>query len=323
MLDEAALAAIEAALGEPIREISPVSPGRNNVVARVVLESRSVLAKRYFRHEGDRRDRLGTEFGMLTFLWRNGIRTVPEPLAAAPEAGVGIYELVDARRLQPGEVTLDDGLQLADLLGRMSDLRGEPGAAELPVASDAAFTLEAYLDGLDARLNRLRAGDPAVRPFIEDEVAPVLAAAREALAGADLAAETPWRTPSPGDIGFHNALRRPDGSLVFVDFEYAGWDDAAHVIASACLPPDVPLPERFHSDVVEALVERLGADDGLAERVRLVFPLLALKWSLILLNEFAPVARERRSYAGALPDGFADEQIERSRRQLEVARRLA
>ena len=36
-----------------------------------------------------------------------------------------------------------------------------------------------------------------------------------------------YRTLSPSDFGFHNALRTPAGTMVFLDFEYFGWDDPA------------------------------------------------------------------------------------------------
>ena len=48
------------------------------------------------------------------------------------------------------------------------------------------------------------------------------------------------RVLSPSDFGFHNALRRPDGTIVFVDFEYFGWDDPAKMMADAMLHPGNP-----------------------------------------------------------------------------------
>jgi hypothetical protein len=52
---------------------------------------------------------------------------------------------------------------------------------------------------------------------------------------AELAADR--RTLSPSDFGLHNAIRRPDGSLAFVDFEYFGWDDPAKTLVDFVLHP--------------------------------------------------------------------------------------
>src|SRR5690606_1492036 len=44
-----------------------------------------------------------------------------------------------------------------------------------------------------------------------------------------------FRLLSPSDFGFHNMLRRDDGSLAFIDFEYFGWDDPAKLAADFLL----------------------------------------------------------------------------------------
>lgn len=295
--------------------------GRNNVSARAEVDGRSVFVKRYFRHIDDPRDRLGTEFAVLTFLRENGLRCIPEPIARDDAEGIGVYEYIEATPLRSGDVSREDGLQLADLLVRMHRLRDAPKAAVLPAASDAAFSFRTYLERLQARLDRVRKADP----FVEEQAAPAAADLRAWLESrapeldVDVDTQTPFRTLSPGDIGFHNALRRTDGSLAFVDFEYGGWDDAAHVIASACVPPGVPLPDEDHLPVLRALLAGFDGGPELAARVRLVYPLLALKWSLILLNELVGVDRERRRYAGALDEAADATQVIRARRELERA----
>lgn len=300
--------------------------GRNNVSARAVLGDRVVFVKRYFRHPGDPRDRLGTEFAVLSFLRENGSTCVPEPIAMLKEEGIGVYEFVDGTPLVPGDVTLEDGIELGALLVRMHELRTSPRATSLPIASDAAFSFSEYMERLEARMERVRSAGGAAQAFVECEALPVARelhawlTQRAGEAGVELEDRSPIRTLSPGDIGFHNAIRRADGSLAFVDFEYGGWDEAAHVIASACVPPGVPLPSELHLPVLEALLERFKGGGVLAVRVRLTYPLLAFKWSLILLNELVGVARERRRYAGALPSSSSTTQVERARAQLQIAR---
>ena len=107
------------------------------------------------------------------------------------------------------------------------------------------------------------------------------------------------RTLSPSDFGFHNAIRRPDGMLDFVDFEYFGWDDPAKTIVDFLLHPgmqlDDALKRRFAAGVCAAFAEL----PALPARTRIVYPLFGLKWGLILLNDFLP---ERSGQApGARP----------------------
>ena len=78
MLDLLAIAAVAATLGQRPDLVTRLAGGANNVVARVDVGGQPLLAKLYFTHARDPRDRLGTEFGMLDFLWANGVRCVPE-----------------------------------------------------------------------------------------------------------------------------------------------------------------------------------------------------------------------------------------------------
>ncbi len=337
--DEPIFAAVAAALGQRPDAVTRLAGGANNVVARVDVDGKPLLAKLYFTHARDPRDRLGTEYGVLEFLWQNGVRCVAEPLRMSRGQHLGVYEFVAGARVAPGQVAAADVQQLADLLAAMWRLRTQPGAEKLPPASEAAFTLNGYWGNVDRRLNRVRAAMtqepdaphrvPAeVRQFVERELVPVVAAVREFLLaqapklGVGLDSELPLaqRTLSPADHGFHNVLRRADGRLTFLDFEYAGWDDPAQTLANALLLPEVPLPTEHRVTFLREMLARLDGAEGVAARLRLTYPMLALKWSLIMLNEFLPVGGERRAFAGANEEARRAGQLAKARRQLEVVR---
>ena len=332
--DEPILAAVAAALGQRPDLVTRLAGGANNVVARVDVGGQPLLAKLYFTHARDPRDRLGTEFGMLDFLWANGVRCVPEPLRMDREHNLGLYEFIAGERVAPGQVTGSDVEQLIELLAAMWRLRTLPDALRLPPASEAAFTLNGYWANVERRLNRVRAalaGRPEVAPvrdFVEAELVPVASSvagflsARAPELGVELDIELPpaQRTLSPADHGFHNVLRRANGALAFLDFEYAGWDDPAQALANALLLPEVPLPAELRVTFARGLLARLDGTVGVGARLRLIYPMLALKWSLIMLNEFLPVGSERRAFAGANAKARLAAQLAKARRQLDVVR---
>ena len=359
--NESIFAAVSATLGRRPNSVTRLVGGANNVVARVDVGGKPLLAKLYFTHARDPRDRLGTEFGVLEFLWRNGVRCVPEPLRMSREQNLGLYEFISGERVTPGQVTRADVEQLVELLVAMWRLRSQPGAEKLPPASEAAFTLNGYWANVERRLNRVRTAlapgradlavdlgqtasagrdttefgldarqrvPTSVREFVERELVQVAAAVRAFLSaqapklGAGLDSELPLaqRTLSPADHGFHNVLRRADGRLTFLDFEYAGWDDPAQTMANALLLPEVPLPAEHRVAFLRAMLARLDGAEGVAARLRLTYPMLALKWSLIMLNEFLPVGGERRAFAGANEEARRTRQLAKARRQLDVVR---
>ena len=122
------------------------------------------------------------------------------------------------------------------------------------------------------------------------------------------------RTLSPSDFGFHNAIRRPDGTLAFVDFEYFGWDDPVKVTSDFVLHPGMQLTaEQGHRFVLGA-TDIFAADPSFAHRLDACLPLYALRWTMILLNEYLPDRWQRRVLAG-----FRGERSVVLRRQLDKA----
>src|SRR5271154_3197439 len=79
--------------------------GRNSRIYRLSGEDHPAYAvKVYFRQPTDLRDRLGTEFQSLQFLWENGIRSIPKPFTNRPEAGIALYEFIEGDKILPEEI---------------------------------------------------------------------------------------------------------------------------------------------------------------------------------------------------------------------------
>ncbi len=86
-------------------ELVSLKGGANNQVYRVAVGESNFVLKRYFHHEGDRRDRLGHEFAFSTFAYEDaGLRCIPRPLAADVSAGLALYEFVEGERITDGDL---------------------------------------------------------------------------------------------------------------------------------------------------------------------------------------------------------------------------
>lgn len=309
------------------RGLSSLGGGRNSQVFRLdMADGRTMALKAYFRQAGDTRDRLGTEFGALSFLWEQGLRCVPQPLAFDTEAGLGLFEFIEGiQQMVPSDADVDAAWRFLVSLKTLSTL---PSAQDLPTASEAHFSLQAVAEHIEARLDRLRAVDPALAlasglgAFLDSELIPawraLLADCQQGCARAGISFEEPLpqalRTLSPSDFGFHNALKR-QGAMVFLDFEYFGWDDPAKMLADFLLHPGMELPLAQRQRFATGLLEHMELED-LAPRTRLCFPLFGIKWCLILLNEFLKGPLDRRTFAD--PGGHSAE--ERQAQQLGKAR---
>ena len=106
-----------------------------------------------------------------------------------------------------------------------------------------------------------------------------------------------FRTLSPSDFGFHNVLREADGKVVFLDFEYFGWDDPVKLVSDFLWHPAMNIAEDLKVRFVQRMNVVFGNDPCFQARLKAVFPLFGLKWCLILLNEFIPTESERRDFS--------------------------
>ncbi len=303
---EAARLMASSVLPAPVDDIQAVGGGRNSRVYRVTLGNlRARALKVYFRHASDNRNRMRTEFTGLSFLWRNGIRNVPEPVIASEEHGCAVYSWIEGRKFESADVTAADIDSATFFLQRLSGLQTAAGSGSLGAASEASFSASAIEENLRYRLEPLLSQDESfeLKTFLSSKFLPGLDRmcrwSRSRL-GRAFQTDLPHdgRTLSPSDFGFHNALKTETGEIYFLDFEYFGWDDPAKMISDFLLHPGMALPESLKSRFTRSMLNALPFNAELRQRVEACYPLFGLKWCLILLNEFLPAHALRRRFAG-------------------------
>lgn len=321
----------------PVRAIVPLAGGANNRVFRVEATTGVALLKSYFRHPDDPRDRLGAEWAFARFAWDNGVRCVPEPLAADPATGVSLFEFVHGHKLAgtAGEAAVDQALDFYRTLNRA---KGHPNAVTLPTASEACFSLDDHFATVGRRVERLKAipvgnvVEAAALAFVESELAAVwesvLAAAHATAATHGLTTDEPIDPAScclsPSDFGFHNALLANDGRLRFLDFEYAGWDDPSKLVCDFFCQPAVPAPAAAFDRFAAAVAAQLPDPHSHRARAALLLPVYRVKWVCIMLNEFLPVSAHRRSFSNPVElDARQVSQLAKARSALAAVRPLS
>lgn len=310
--------------------LTPLPGGANNRVLLVESKGLRHVLKSYFHDPADARDRFRAEQGLYRLAWTRGLRGLPEPLGWEATFRFGLFAYVEGRRLRPDEITEGRVAEALDFVRGLNAVRGSPAAVDLPLASEAVFSLIGHLDLIERRVTRLRGlastspVDQAAAAFVADALAPAWDQVRrriESEAGRDLEAALPResRCVSPSDFGFHNALLATDDRLRFFDFEYAGWDDPAKLICDFFCQPQVPVGLEHWERFVGSLGEALDSEGRLATRAARLLPAYRIKWSCILLNEFLPTEQARRRFAGGEGDLAARKtaQLAKARKMLE------
>jgi hypothetical protein len=289
-----------------------IGRGRNSKVRKIEFPDRVVIAKQYFEDLSDNRDRLGAETAAFELFDELGIETTPRLLAIDRRDRIVIMEYIEGEEVvRPGKKDISQTLAFLSMLWSVA--RQQP-LGRFQSASEAYFRAEDIVENIRHRRRRLDQVPPEcplhaeLKRFLSQNLDPCLdryvTNCRETLEqkGLSFTEEVPLeeRTLSPSDFGFHNAIKRTDGRLCFIDFEYFGWDDPAKTLCDFVLHPHpaMQLEEMEQADFTKGFLQDMEAGPGLHARAAAYYPLYRLKWCLILLNEFLPEGAARRSFSG-------------------------
>ena len=276
--------------------VSPLSGGANNHLFSCRGPEGELVIKRYREQDfGSDVSRRQAEVAFLKHASQTAPEFVPQLLATHDS-----YEMIAISRINgdaypPGARVADSEIEAAIRFYRQLN-EDKERVGHYPIsAREGYLSISEHLTHIEQRLAALSA---------DHLPADVRRAARTAIDAVkrrfDKATEVSLRSIatsevsdqlhpenaqlSPGDFGFHNALRRAR-TPIFIDFEYAGSDDPAKTVADFFLQPKVPVDPVLFEQVVSAMAISLPAG-SLKTRSRLLGRLLSVKWLAIILAPF-------------------------------------
>jgi hypothetical protein len=292
--------------GERIVLCRTLSGGKNSRVQAVVTDSaKHYVVKQYFPRAG--RDSQRNEYDALHWLNAQGVTCVAKPLAM--QAGATLFEYVEGQPGPPAVYTEEAANQVVDFVANLQRIsRNSPSWTG--IASEAALSAAEVVAHIRVRADRLlhaavveqnTARDQLfaeMRGYVSTKLLPAVSAWQVRFGPAYVGqVRSEARMLSPSDFGLHNAILRNDNIWIFIDFEHFGWDDPAKLVGDFLLHPAMPEAESWKLTVARRCIELLVDGDELKRRAQQFLPLLALKWSLILLNEFLPQDAARRTFS--------------------------
>ena len=280
--------------------VSPLTGGANNHLFRCVASDRAIVVKRYREQNfGAEVTRRQAEVAFLRHAAAVAPAYVPQLLASHETLEMIAMSAIDGMSYEVGQrVGAEDlGAAIAFYRALNSD-RGRIGAYPIP-AREGFLSIAEHLCHVEGRLSRLRTEHlPIEVRAPAQRVLDCLTKAFDALVDNFQASTSKeifcaaldpgFRQVSPGDFGFHNAIRVQAGP-VFMDFEYAGKDDPAKTLADFFLQPKVPIDPAAFDPVADAFALNVPAD-YLKGRARVLGRVLSIKWKSIIL---APLDQER------------------------------
>jgi len=310
LLNHTIIDIIQDYLKSNLKSIFSISGGKNsNVYGITCSDNNDYIVKLYFSHEFDKRDRLKTEFFALQFLRSNHVFNVPMPLYKNEKFSFAIFEFIKGNKIKSENVSHSDVDLLIDFLLNLNRLKYNKNALQFNNASEACFSIKGFITNIQERLERLKQMDKKQSKsnemlylYLRNKFIPALTKIKQCCYsskyGCDSDISIHQKTLSPSDYGFHNALRLPNNQIKFIDFEYFGWDDPAKMVCDFLLHPAMDLSFELKQYFYNRIIDNFENSNFLKDRIVIVYPLIALKWCMILLNEFVPEHLLRRNFAG-------------------------
>ena len=308
--------------------VSPMAGAGNNSVWRIAAGGRRYVAKDYLKPSRAWQGQMAAELRFLQFAQERVAGLVPRILARDGNRGIAVFDMLPGRAAVASDITPDRVYEAGRFIARLNDPSKRSHDLDIPIAAEARFSPAGHIRLISGRIRRLERG---VDISLKNEVLPLCVRMRTLLSharalvrqGASAAPrhfstlERRGRIVSPSDFAFHNALVGPDGTLRFVDFEYAGWDDPAKLVADFFCQVRLPVSV----SLLPVFLDGLALTNQAVGRLKVTLPALLtayrVKWVCIVLN---PVLHERLSETRRSSDSEAVKSIALNR--LGLARRL-
>lgn len=306
--DEELRAVVAGWLGGCDRFETLARAGRNNRVYYAEYLGCRYVCKQYYRNPDESQSvRQDREWRFARWANEAAPGRSPEALFKDDDFSLSLFAFVEGRALQNpiAEEWVADAFSFLRLLNS----RERPREA-FPEAADSCFSVQEHFAHVARRLDRFEAlsegaGIGQVKQFVAAALRPVFVEARARVEilcrelGVSMEARLKHgqRVLSPSDFGFHNALQTTCGEIVYLDFEYAGWDDPVKCVCDFFAQPDFPAPLSSLARAIDAMPRKEGRP---VERLAVgLLPLYVVKWTCILLNPFLSTVQDRRAFSGS------------------------
>ncbi|EKD71490.1 MAG: aminoglycoside phosphotransferase family protein [uncultured bacterium] len=304
--------------------IDPIHGGGNNRSYLITTNDDRYFLKHYF-NDISYRNRLQVEYSFSSYAWQSGIRCIARPIAYDTNNFIGIYEYVNGRKLSNNEIKEDEVIQSLNFLTDLNSKKSSYLAKKLSVASDAGFSIFEHICLVGKRIEKLKKIiinddiDSEANLFINKLLIPAWNELENTIKANTKGILHNKIEPndiilSPSDFGFHNALLTDNKQIKFIDFEYSGWDDPAKLICDYFSQPAVPVPIKYFWKFANTVSNLSMNPMQTMERVKIILPLVRLKWCCIVLNCFIPDLKIKKMFINDITDEYKISQISKAKK---------
>ena len=301
---------LEKVFQSPLSSFQLLPTSGNNRIYKIQLRNEEeYVVKQYFHLKEDSRPRLKAEFGHLDALWNLGFKNIPKPIRN--KKNWAVYSLIEGDSVK--SINLEKIDEVLSFICRLSDESDK--LRDLPIlpASDSRSCLKDYIDQIERRFSLIIEGaktsdlEKEISNFLGQNLFPlkefILKKFYASIESIGWSLNSPYKEDQqmfcPSDLGFHNIISSTEKNerLVFLDFEYSGWDDPAKLLADFFHHAGQKVSWEHKWYLLEKFATHRKHDPDFLRRWEIVIDSVGLEWVLIVLNVIDANEMKRKRFA--------------------------
>jgi hypothetical protein len=279
--------------------IVQLTGGINANVFRCGNESNFFVLKSYGQLMQSRRDQMRAEVQFLKYAAEVVPRYVPKVLHEDPKHRSVVLEYLMGDTYQDSQAVGPKDIEAATDFFRCLNMDRDFAKQKIDIdAAEGFLSITQHIENLNNRISffttahlprKYKCQAVSVLTALKGEVDYTTDKVKNLITSRQIkdTLDSDARYLSPGDFGFHNAIRGKYG-VKFFDFEFAGWDDPSKTLADFLLQPRIPISGDLRCVFLGNFCKIAGI--VVNHRDAALASVLRLKWLCIIL---APLNQER------------------------------
>ncbi len=293
-----------------LENYTEIKAGGNNKLFCLSSGSSKLLLKVYNAH--DDRQRLKREFQALSFLYKERFECIPGAFLKNDSLNYAIYSYENGKSKNAKDVTRNDLDQMVDFIVTLQGIKPVDVTEEFLPGVMACFSFQDYLNNIQIRLEKFKAhsqnnGLPdMVKQLLQSDyvkvISDLVSDVMKKYTEKEIEEQIPLdeRRLSPVDFGPHNTIFGDDGSLVFVDFEYFGWDDPNRLVGDFLNHDQIKgISEEDKKYFLKKYLRYSTLSEYILNRLDTITKLIAIEWVTTYLSSLTKEKIEIRRFANS------------------------
>ena len=274
-----------------IIKVKKIVGQKNSQLYQIFYKDGLVAAlKKYPPFDFDKRDRLKREFQGLEIMKKNGFKNISKILYYNVNLNIIIFKWLYGKK--PVRLDNFDLKQSLNFIKKIKSLSREKVKSFNFDAVESCKSLQDIISQINYKIHDLeKIKSVKLKKFLNSRLKPIYLnlSKKSKLSKMFKMFYQPIKENleilSPSDFGFHNSIKKSK-KIIFIDFEYFGKDDPVKLCADFMLHPGMHLKNEQKKNWLKDIIQIFKIDKYFSRRLRFLLPFYAIRWSLIVLNDF-------------------------------------